>query len=176
DATPPTIVISPSGAVTSTSPPTITLQWCDAEGALLAHGVTLDGVPLPEVFVATSLPGCAGAGTSTYPNLSMSTGAHTIGASATDAVGHVATASTNITYSVPALSDFRPEVTPKNLSMDVFAGISAQRTFTIRNAGVASVSYQLAVVCPSLTCQISKTSATLAPGASDSAIAIFTPT
>src|SRR5262249_30083370 len=97
DATPPTILISPSGAVTSTSPPTITVQWCDAEGGLLAHGVTLDGVPLPDVFVATSVPGCAGAGTSTYPNPSMSTGAHTIGASATDAVAHVAAASTSIT-------------------------------------------------------------------------------
>ena len=106
----------------------------------------------------------------------MATGAHTIGASATDAAGHVSTTSASITYSLPALSDFRPEVTPKNLSMDVFTGISAQRTFTVRNAGVANASYQLAPVCPSVACQISKTSTTLDVGATDSAVVTFTPT
>ena len=176
DATPPTIAISPTGTVTAVSPPTITVQWCDAEGGFLAHTVTLDGVALPDVFAASSAPGCAAAGTSTYPNLSMATGVHTVGASATDAAGHVATTSASITYSLPALSDFRPEVTPKNLSMDVFTGISAQRTFTVRNAGVVTASYQLAAVCPALTCQVSKTSTTLGVGATDSAVITFTPT
>ncbi len=176
DATPPTIAISPTGAVTSASPPTITVQWCDAEGGFLAHAVTLDGVSLPDAFASASAPGCAGAGTSTYPNLSMAAGAHTVGASATDAAGHVSTTSASITYSLPALSDFRPEVTPKNLSMDVFTGVSAQRTFTVRNAGVANASYQLAAVCPAITCQISKTSTALGVGATDSAVITFTPT
>ena len=176
DATPPTIAISPTGTITAVSPPTITVQWCDAEGGFLAHTVTLDGVSLPDVFAASSAPGCAGAGTSTYPNVSMVTGAHTVGASATDAAGHVSTTSASITYSLPALSDFRPEVTPKNLSMDVFTGISAQRTFTVRNAGVANASYQLAAVCPSVACQVSKASTTLAVGATDSAVVTFTPT
>ena len=176
DATPPTIAISPTGAVTSASPPTITVQWCDAEGGFLAHAATLDGVSLPDAFASASAPGCAGAGTSTYPNLSMAAGAHTVGASATDAAGHVSTTSASITYSLPALSDFRPEVTPKNLSMDVFTGVSAQRTFTVRNAGVANASYQLAAVCPAITCQISKTSTALGVGATDSAVITFTPT
>ena len=176
DATPPTIAISPTGVVTAVSPPTITIQWCDAEGALTAHSVTLDGVALPDVFAASTTAGCAAAGTSTYSGLSMAPGPHSIGTSATDAVGHVTTTDANITFALPALSDFRPDVTPKSASIDVFAGVTVQRTFTVRNAGVASALYQLNAYCPSITCQISKTSATLAPGARDSAVVTFTPT
>ncbi len=175
DATPPSIAISPVGVVTASSPPTITIQWCDAEGSIASHSVTLDGVALPDAFVASTVSGCASAGTSTYSSLSMALGAHAIAASATDGVGHVATTSVNITFTLPALSDFKPEVTPKGLPLDVFAGVTVQRTFKVRNAGVASAAYQLAAFCPSVTCQISKTSTSLAPGESDSAIITFTP-
>jgi RHS repeat-associated protein len=176
DATPPTIAISPTGVVTATSPPSVTIQWCDAEGSLASHTVTFDGVALPDAFTTTTVSGCAAAGTSTYSNLSMSTGPHSIGASAADAVGHVTTTTANLTFTLPALSDFRPEVTPKAQPVDVFTGVTVQRTFTVRNAGVANAPYQLAAFCPAVTCQISKTSTTLSPGASDSAIITFTPT
>src|SRR5262249_48929574 len=155
---------SPLSGSTPSSLPTITVQWCDADGSLSAHDVRLDGVLLPDAFVASSATGCSSAGTSTWTAYTTSAGPHTLSAVATDMAGHSASAVSTFTLSLPVIGDYRPSVAPKGAIRLSSAGLAASQWFVVRNAGSRAATYSLSSVCSaSPSCSLSRASLTLAP-------------
>jgi RHS repeat-associated protein len=171
----PTISLTPaSGSVVTTNRITLTAVWCDADGALASHVVAWQGQSLPDTYVVESRAGCVTAGRSTWTNLAIDPWQQLAVATATDAEGHVTTASTTITYDLPIIT-FRPVVTPKS-GWHVFPrGVAVSDTFVVRNAGQYNASFALTASCGALgACTATPASVVLAPGAVSTAIVRFT--
>ncbi|HEY9230162.1 MAG TPA: RHS repeat-associated core domain-containing protein [Gemmatimonadaceae bacterium] len=170
----PTIAMtSPVNDTTLSQFPTIAFDWCDADGQLATHTVTLDGVALPANYTSRSVSGCTSAGASSWPSYAVLLGTHTLVATATDAVGHVKTLTRTFTLSLPAVTDFQPQVTPRAATSYL---IPAEQTwaFAVRNAGTRSALYQVAPDCSQIAaqlsapgCRLDRTTLSLAAGAVD---------
>jgi len=172
----PTITPATGGTVIG---PTIAISvaWCDPDDQLAGHDVFLDGQPLSTSYDNRTQTGCVGAGTSSAPNVVVSTGSHTLMARATDAAGHVTETRSTFTVSLPPLTDFRPEVTPaigSGATLEVPLASAPRVSFGVKNAGTRTAAYQLSATCGAATgCQVTPTTLTLAPGATDSARVSF---
>ena len=169
--------VAPTVVVTGLAPnatisvlPTFAVAWCDADGTIASHTVKLDGVPLTDNYASTTQSGCVTAATSSWTNLPVTLGAHAIVATAIDAVGHATTNTLSFTFSLPALSEFQPRVTPRAAPVYL---VPNQQTlaFAVRNAGTRSAQYQITPQCAAVIaaggCQVDKPSTMLAAGQTD---------
>lgn len=168
DTQAPRIIIDgPIDNAVITAYPIITVHWCDFDGTVTGHDTRIDGVLLPDAFVADDA--CNSAGSSSWVRYPVSRGAHTITYQATDDVGHVTTVSRTFTVSIPTVDDFRPVVTPHQ-AIDV-SSVASRHTlaFTIANAGSRAASYALTAQCGGLAnCSTDHgSSLSLDPGASE---------
>lgn len=173
----PRLTMTPAdGATYSTPTVTATVTWCDPDDAIATHQVWLGGVLLPDTFVPQSVAGCASAGTSTWPTLTLVPWDQLLLAQATDAAGHVTRLGHVLTYA-PALAAYQPQVTPKNIQTTATRGVVNTQTFQVRNVGSLAATYQLAAACGAFTvCRVDKAAITVAPGARDSAhVSFLTP-
>lgn len=177
----PTIAITPvSGTVVTSSPVSqLTIDWCDANDAIVQHDVSWQGQALPDAYVAATRSGCYAAGTSTYTNLSVAPGAQSVVATARDATGNVVTATSTITYT-PPLTAYQPSVaaTAGRHVLPGPADAQAADTFTVKNVGLYTARYSLSTTCESsvtLTeCYPYVTEIALNPGASQSVVVNYT--
>jgi len=163
---------SPGSGATINYFPTIAMNWCDADGVLNSHTVTLDGASIgAETFVAQSQGGCTSAGVSSWPNVSIGLGTHTVVATATDVSGHTTTSSLTFTLALPPVADFQPHVTPRTSSVYLIPNTQTI-TWAVKNNGTRSAQYHLTPDCSALTtvggCQLDHSDVALAAGAVDS--------
>lgn len=172
DQAAPTVVVSglsPNSTIGAL--PTFSIAWCDADGTLATHTVTIDGSPLADTYASETRSGCTTAGSSNWSNQSVTLGAHTLVATATDVVGHVTTTTVPFTFALPPVSEFQPRVTPR--APPVYLLPNEQTwAFAVRNAGTRSAVCQLTPICDAGivggTCHVDHEMLALGAGQSDS--------
>jgi hypothetical protein len=176
----PTVEITgPAAGSTISTFPAVSVAWCDSDGSLASHTLMLDGVLLQDTFTPETRSGCTTAGTSMWPSVGLTLGAHTLTATSTDVVGHVTTSSLSFTFALPAIADFQPQVTPRIASTYLIPDAQTW-AFAVRNTGALSAQYQITPDCAQLAgqltaggCQADRTTLALAPGAVDTVRVTF---
>ncbi|MEP6492499.1 MAG: RHS repeat-associated core domain-containing protein [bacterium] len=173
---PTATITAPSANSTIGALPDINVQWCDTDGALVGHTVTIDGVSLPANYTSQTQAGCATAGASTWPTWAIALGTHTISATATDQAGHSTTSAVAFTFALPPVGDFQPRVTPR-VTTALLVPNDQRIAFAVRNAGTRNALYHLTPACGAVvvagSCAVSTPALSLAPGATDSAYVSF---
>lgn len=177
---PTAVIVGPAPGSTIATFPSVSVAWCDGDGSLTSHTLTLDGVLLQDTFMSETRPGCTTAGTSTWPSVALTLGAHTLTATATDVAGHVTASTLSFTFGLPAIADFQPQVTPRSATMYLAPDVQTW-AFAVRNTGNRSAQYQIASDCASLAaqltpsgCQVDRATLALAAGAVDTVRVTFT--
>jgi hypothetical protein len=168
---PTAVITGPAPNATISAFPNLSVAWCDPDGQLAVHTLAVDGTPLTDTFTSQTVSGCTSAGTSSWSNVALTLGAHTLTATAADAAGNVTTSTLSFTLSLPAIASFQPDVTPRTATPSLIPS-SQTLAWAVRNVGTLSAVYQMTADCTGIAtvsgCQLDKTSVTLAAGAVDS--------